>query len=149
MLIPCVTVVTVYLLSVRGLDEHDTRGYWNNHIGLYDTLPPSCQVVLTGFTAHQRSGEGSVFSRVCLLIGGGVPVQGPGPVNPLYITPASLPLPPVCKAPTLPPDMVELVYYEARTVGKRAVCIRLKCLPVPNVFDSHAQIPVNAKCFTM
>ena len=91
--------------------------------------------------------KGNVFSHVCPSVnysihGAGVPVQGfasprTGPwLQPLSVQdpcPYHTPLP----GPALHPDMFilvrlpnmfKLVHYEARTVGKPVVGIRLKCL---------------------
>ena len=81
--------------------------------------------------------EGNVFSPVCLFTKV-VAVQGPVPNMfklvqlGLHCTAGHVQ---TCSTRT-PPDMFELVhYYEAWTVGKRAVGIRLKCLIVETTIE--------------
>ena len=79
----------------------------------------SHQVILHSliFTAQQWSGEGNVFSCVCpsVILSTGWSCQ-------------TFNLEP-------PPDTLKLLHYGARTVGKRAVGIRLKYLLVHCVND--------------
>ena len=105
------------------------------------------------FTAHQRSGVGNVFSRVCLSTGGKgfppyrsptlvqvgphctvLPRTGPCTPPPMYRVPTqtcsyffNLDLT-VIVAP--PPPYSNLLHYEACTVGKQAVGIVLECFLV-------------------
>ena len=75
-----------------------------------------------------QANEDNLFSRVCLSVQDGVPIQGPTPPvedpNPrTYSNLLNLDL-------TVQPSMFKLVYYEAWTAMRRAVGIRLKCLLV-------------------
>ena len=93
----------------------------------------------TLFTACQWCGKGNVFSRVCcpsvsLLSTGGPTIKAPAPRHVqtcstwISMYRDSLPL----------SDMFKLIHYETRTVGKRVVRIRLKCLfPIRNWFITN------------
>ena len=79
------------------------------------------------FYPRQLSGEGNVFSLVCLSVhkGGGIMC----PIRTLALPPLYRALcPSLYKALAPSLDVFKLVHYVARSVGKRGVGIRLKCL---------------------
>ena len=78
-----------------------------------------------------------IFSVMSVYLSKGVPCTGPQP-HPLSREPwPSHPPPsPLYKAPAHPslPGMFRLVHYKARTVGKRVLDIRVKCLLILLIF---------------
>ena len=87
----------------------DTVNKWAVHILLECQRSAKKQSTNYITTAHQRSGEGYVFSRFCLR---DCPCTG------LYPTPGHVQLGPHCTWTPPPKDMFKLVQYVTRTVGK-------------------------------
>ena len=108
-----------------------------------DASSVRCSNICRSYRLPMKMREGNVFSHACLSVILFTGSQAHSPTPPPCPGPQSCPLPWRVQTysnwtslykDTLPQNVFKIIHYEARTVSKRAVGIRLECLLVYVVF---------------